>query len=106
MARRPEEGRSCGSPEVDPAGGEHAPGERVWEDVDGVHIDVRRLPPPRPLIAILRLIESDRHQGVVIAHLPRDPLHLYAELAERGWSATRLEGEGGEVRLRLDRLPA
>jgi hypothetical protein len=62
------------------------------------------LPPPGPLIAILRLVESDSHQGVIIAHLPRDPLPLYAELTERGWSATPLESAPGEFRLRLNRL--
>jgi hypothetical protein len=80
--------------------------DAIWADADGVHIDVRGLPPPGPLIAILRLIESDRHQGVIIAHLPRDPLHLYPELTERGWSATRLDCAAGEFRLRLTRLEA
>ena len=39
----------------------------------------------------------------MIAHLERDPVLLYPELAERGWVAERIEGDLGEVRLRLER---
>ncbi len=96
MTRCAGEGNSSGEP---------TQGGRVWAEADGVHIDVRDLPPPGPFVAILRLVESDRHQGLIIAHLPRDPLPLYPELAERGWSATRLEGGAeGEVTLRLSRI--
>ena len=80
-----------------------ADSERLWTDGDGVHLDVRGLPPPEPMIAILRLIESDRHAGVIMAYLPRDPLPLYPELAERGWSATLLSAAPGDVRIRLVR---
>jgi hypothetical protein len=76
-------------------------GGKVWCGVDGVHIDVRGLSPPAPLIAILRLIESDHHAGAIIAHLDRDPVHLYPELADRGWSAARLEGQPDEFIFRL-----
>ena len=66
--------------------------------------NTQRLEDEKKITAIV--VESDRHAGVIIAHLPRDPLHLYPELAERGWSATRLDGDPGEVRIRLQRLPA
>jgi hypothetical protein len=36
-------------------------------------------------------------------HHERDPTFLYPELAEIGWSATTIDGEPGEVRLRLAR---
>lgn len=66
------------------------------------HIDVRGLPPPQPLVAILRRLESHGHDGrPLVVLLDRDPALLYPELAERGWQAERLEGESGEVRLRL-----
>lgn len=74
-----------------------------WTDADGVHIDVRGLPPPEPFVAILRLVESAAPDGVVIVHHDRDPLPLYGELAERGWHAERIAGAAGEVRLRLSR---
>lgn len=76
---------------------------RRWVEADGVHIDVRGLQPPGPLVAILELIESIRDATPVIVHHERDPQLLYPELAELGWRALRLEGEPGEVRLRLER---
>lgn len=79
-------------------------GGKVWCGADGVHIDVRGLSPPAPLIAILRLIESDHHEGAIIAHLDRDPVHLYPELADRGWSAARLDGQPDEFIFRLHKV--
>jgi uncharacterized protein DUF2249 len=78
---------------------------RRWVDADGVHIDVRGLQPPGPLVAILELVESIRDATPVIVHHERDPQLLYPELAELGWRALRLEAEPGEVRLRLERAP-
>jgi hypothetical protein len=76
-----------------------------WLDDDGAHIDVRGLPPPEPLVAILTLIERADVPDTVIVHHDRDPLLLYPELAERGWTAEMVPGEVGEVRLRLTRAP-
>jgi hypothetical protein len=42
-------------------------------------------------------------RSCVIAHLDRDPVMLYPELAQLGWEAEPIEGEPGEVRLRLRR---
>ncbi|SUS05556.1 conserved hypothetical protein [uncultured Defluviicoccus sp.] len=88
-----------------PARGSTAGGATVWREDDGIHIDVRGLPAPAPLVAIVRLIESGDHAGTVVAHLDRDPVHLYPELAERNWSATSLPGDANEVRLRLTKAP-
>ena len=82
----------------------HAEGRR-WVDADGVHIDVKGLLPPRPMVAILALVESIRDATPVIVHHERDPLMLYPELAERGWMAERIDAPAGEVRLRLERAP-
>ena len=81
--------------------------QRRWSDADGEHIDVRGLPPPQPLVAILRLVREQGDVGgaAVIVHHDRDPQLLYAELAEIGWLAERIEAEPGEVRLRLERGP-
>jgi hypothetical protein len=77
---------------------------RRWHDADGAHIDVRGLPPPQPLVAILRLVhEQGDRDAVVIVHHDRDPQLLYAELAEIGWAAERIAAEPGGVRLRLSR---
>ena len=81
------------------------PGQRRWRDAAGEHIDVRGLPAPQPLVAILRLVlEQGAGDRAVVVHHDRDPALLYPELAELGWSAERIEGEPGELRLRLTRL--
>ena len=77
-----------------------------WHDADGLHLDVRGLSPPQPLVAILRLLREVGEGGApVIVHLDRDPLMLYPELAEIGWMAERLSAAPGLVVLRLGRAP-
>jgi hypothetical protein len=79
--------------------------QRRWRDAAGEHIDVRGLAPPQPLLAILRLVQEQGTAGAaVVVHHDRDPAMLYPELAELGWSAERVEGEPGELRLRLTRV--
>ena len=79
-------------------------GERRWVEDDGVHIDVRGLQPPAPLVAILELVESIGDKTPVIVHHERDPQMLYPELAEIGWTAVRIDGPPGEVRLKLEKV--
>lgn len=76
-----------------------------WHGDDGWHIDVRGLPPPQPLVQIMRLVQSVGADDAVIVHHDRDPQLLYPELAQIGWQAEPIAGEPGEVRLRLGRLP-
>jgi hypothetical protein len=78
---------------------------RRWVEADGIHIDVRGLPPPEPLVAILALVRGVSDATPVIVHHERDPLWLYPELSEIGWRAERIDAGPGEVRLRLERLP-
>ena len=84
------------------ATGPRAQGRR-WVEADGIHIDVRGLPPPGPLVAILELVESIADATPVIVHHERDPQMLYPELAEIGWAAQRIDGDPGEFRLKLVR---
>jgi len=84
-------------------------GPRVWHAPDGTHIDVRGLSPPEPMLAILQMIEGGEVDAL-IAHLDREPIFLYTELDQRGWtheiiSCMRDVGNG-EVKLRLARLSA
>lgn len=74
-----------------------------WQADDGWHIDVRGLPPPQPLVSILRLVASIEAATPVIVHHDRDPQLLYPELAQIDWQAERIAGDAGEVRLRLTR---
>lgn len=84
-------------------------GERVWRTADAVHIDVRGLEPPEPMVMILGLIDGETGSPV-IAHLDREPIFLYPELDERGWGHEIIPSECGdpacddEVLLQLVRL--
>ena len=78
---------------------------RRWVEADGIHIDVRGLSAPGPLVAILTLVESVRDATPLIVHHERDPVMLYPELAELGWTAERIDAPPGEVRLKLERSP-
>jgi hypothetical protein len=71
---------------------------RSWRDDEGLHVDVRGLSPPEPMVTILTLVES-LGESSMIAHLDRDPVFLYPELAERGWLAQRIDGDGVRVRI-------
>lgn len=74
---------------------------RRWREGGDEHIDVRGLPPPEPLVEILRLVGSVATGVAVIVHHDREPMLLYPELAQIGWVAERVEGDVGEVRLKL-----
>lgn len=82
-----------------------APAARVWREDDALHIDVRGLAAPQPLVAILRLVMSITDATPVIVHHDRDPQLLYAELADIDWQAERIAGDAGEFRLRLTHRP-
>jgi hypothetical protein len=58
---------------------------RLWRTADAVHIDVRDLEAPEPMIAILRAIDGGEIDGALVAHLDREPIFLYPELDDRGW---------------------
>ncbi|MFO0987104.1 MAG: DUF2249 domain-containing protein [Alphaproteobacteria bacterium] len=55
------------------------------------------------MLAILRLLEQPDCDPSVIVHHEREPVFLYPELAERGWRHEIVDGDVGEVRLRLTR---
>jgi uncharacterized protein (DUF2249 family) len=77
---------------------------KVWKDGDVSHIDVRGLPPPQPLYAVLSLLEGLDGANLVILHHEREPLLLFPELEERGWNWRHIAGEPGEVRLELTKV--
>jgi hypothetical protein len=82
----------------------------VWRAPDGTHLDVRGLEPPQPMIRILRLIDSGEVDDVLVVHLDREPIFLYPELDDRGWSHEIVAAACGdpacedEVRLHLVRM--
>ena len=74
-----------------------------WQEEDGMHVDVRKLPPPQPMLAVLRLLETAPADGQVVVHHERVPQFLLPELAERGWRVARMAEEPANVRLWLER---
>lgn len=78
---------------------------REWVEDGRAHIDVRGLPAPQPLVAILRRVHALPADAQLVVHHDRDPQLLYPELAEIGWEAQRIDAPAGEVRLLLRRMP-
>lgn len=95
-----------GPPTPEDCAGLPDPGAPVHRAADGVHIDLRDLTPPLPMLAILRLCAAMPAGEAVIAQLDRDPIYLYPELAEIGWTAGPLAVTPDGPRLVLRREEA
>lgn len=76
---------------------------KCWVAPDGLHLDVRGLSPPTPMVAILKVLSAMAQEGTLIVHHDREPVLLYPALAEAGWRAEHVTGDPGEVRLRIER---
>jgi hypothetical protein len=82
---------------------------RRWYVGDRLHLDVRGLPCPEPLVAVLRLIDGGSAGDGMTALVSQEPLLLYPELDARGWSYRLLMPAGdtvlgqGEVALEIQR---
>jgi hypothetical protein len=61
-------------------------GSPVCHTAEAAHVDLRGLAPPEPMVTILRMIDSGEVDAVLIAHFDREPIFLYPELDDRGWS--------------------
>ncbi len=70
---------------------------RIWRATDAVHIDVRGLDPPEPMVAILQTIDGGEVDTALIAHLDQEPIFLYPELDDRGWSHELLPSSCGSA---------
>lgn len=77
------------------------PGTREWSEGGVLHLDVRALAAPQPLVAILRRVQQLAPGEELVVHHHRDPVLLYPELANLGWEALPEQAPAGEVRLRL-----
>jgi Uncharacterized conserved protein (DUF2249) len=77
--------------------GQPAEKSRTWRTADAVHIDVRGLEPPEPMVAILQTIEGGEVDTALIAHLDREPIFLYPELDDRGWSHEIIQSSCGST---------
>ena len=63
-----------------------------WRDGEGVHLDLRGLEPPEPMIAILQEIDGNSDGDVVTAVMDREPIFVYPEIEERNWTWRVAEG--------------
>ena len=70
-----------------------------YEDV--LHMDLRRLEPPNPMVAILKVIEGGEGGDSFIVRLMRDPIYLYPELSERNWKAEMIAENPDGLRVRV-----
>jgi hypothetical protein len=59
---------------------------RTWRTSDVLHMDLRGLEPPEPMVAILHAIERGGIDGALVGHFDQEPIFLYPELEDRGWS--------------------
>lgn len=91
------------APTASSAVGVDSTGAKIWRDGADVHIDVRGLAAPNPMTAILRLIEQPDCGATVVVHHEREPMFLFPELAQRGWSWEAIPGDAPEFRYRLTR---
>lgn len=70
-------------------------------------LDLRRLPPPRPMMEIRRVLDGGLAGGELIVRVPHLPVHLFDELEERGWRwdvlGDDLDGTGSGVAVLLTR---
>jgi uncharacterized protein (DUF2249 family) len=63
-----------------------------------VEVDARGLEPPQPMVRILEALASLPAGAELRARTDRRPLHLYAQLEQRGFTAeTREEHDGSFV---------
>ena len=83
--------------------GPATPGAKLWQAEDGLHVDVRGLHCPEPLVTVLRLIDGGKVEAKLFAHLGQEPLLLYPELDARGCSYRLLPAaeEADEVLLEI-----
>ncbi len=60
-----------------------------------MHLDLRGLSPPEPMIEVLREIDGGI-DGPLILHMDREPIYLYQELEDRAWSVRMLHWDNEE----------
>jgi broad-specificity NMP kinase len=80
---------------------EPADTSRMWRTADAVHLDLRDLASPELDAAILDAIDAGTVDCALIAHVDSEPITLYPELEDRGWSHEFVEhhhGGGAEGR--------
>jgi Uncharacterized conserved protein (DUF2249) len=78
---------------------------KIWKEEDVVHIDVRGLVPPQPMVAVLSLLESEKVLDRIVVHIDREPIYLYPELEEYGWSYETSTIDADYYQVAISKLP-
>lgn len=63
--------------------------------INMIKVDARGLEPPQPMVRILEALAQAPADGEIEAYTDRRPMHLYAMLAERGYTAQTEEQPDG-----------
>ncbi len=64
-------------------------------EVCELEVDTRGLEPPQPLVKILEAVATLPEGGSIVARTDRRPMHLYAQLEERGFLSDTEEAPDG-----------
>jgi hypothetical protein len=78
-------------------------GASIWVEDGTIHIDVSALPAPDPFVAIMKLLEHPNVGDVVVFHNDREPVHLFPELLDLGWSYITEIDQPGTFRMSIIR---
>ncbi len=63
-----------------------------------IDVDARGLEPPQPMVKILEALAALPDGAELRAHTERKPMHLYAQLAERGFAGeTEEQNDGSHI---------
>ena len=79
------------------ASGRPAEKSRIWRTADALHMDLRGLEPPEPMVAVLRAIDGGEVDTALVAQLDREPIFLYPELDDRGWTHELMPSSCGDT---------
>ena len=68
----------------------------MWRTAEGIHLDLRGLHEPEQTASLLSTIEDGQVDAALVGHFDREPIFLYPELEERGWSHEAVESHCGD----------
>lgn len=69
--------------------------QRIWRTPEATHVDLRGLEPPEPMVTVLQMLDRGEVDNLLIAHFDREPIFLYSELDDRGWTHELVAHECG-----------
>lgn len=76
-------------------------GVKLHREEGRLHIDVRGLEPPEPLVAILSIIDPPDFNEPLTVIIDREPIYLYRELVERCWNWKLQSADQGRYVIQL-----